>query len=684
MLYAPHASAVTVCLFSTDREETARFTLNREPNGTWTGFVPGVHEGQMYGYRVDGRWSPKNGLLHNPAKVLLDPYARSIVPAIMDDSLFTPGFDDGIELEADTRDSAKYAAIGVVAKPLSHAQRVFTDWRDTVIYEAHVKGFTMLNPAIPEELRGTYAGLAHPAAIAYLKELGITAIELLPIHANLIEPFLWKRGLRNYWGYSTLSYYAPEPSYATQAARDAGPLAVRTEVQEMVAALHNAGIEVILDVVYNHTCEGPTEGPTVSWRGIDNTSYYFLGNDNPACFVDHTGCGNTMDFRRDAVINLALDSLRYWVEEIGVDGFRFDLAVSLGRNGDRFDPRHPFLVGLTSDPVLRTCKLINEPWDLGPNGWRTGQFPAPSADWNDHFRNTMRDFWVSAPRSFAHGGGAADLRDFATRLAGSADLFGHGRIPGGRGATATINMVTAHDGFTMRDLVSYNTKHNEANLENNRDGSDNNQSWNFGHEGEGASEQIEIARRKAQRNLLGTLILSAGTPMLTAGDEFGRSQGGNNNAYCQDNPISWVSWKHHSWQSDLQATTAYLLRMRRTIDTLRPTAFYTESSRGGDELLDLQWFDVSGYPMPQYRWFDPGHRTLQMLRSGCGSSRDVLIVFNGAPSQRELRLPRGRGDGYELAWDSTWERPKARLERYAPQALVTMDAFSMRVYLGGE
>lgn len=682
---APHATAVTLCLFSADRTRETCFSLNPQGLGVWAGFVPNIGEGQLYGYRIDGRWAPEAGLLYNPAKLLLDPYARAVTGApSLHDSLFSPGFTSQREpLVPDESDSASYMALGVVTgqRP-AVGTHPYIPWRDTVIYEAHVKGFTALNRHIPPELRGTYAGLAHPQVISYLKDMGITAIELLPIHAKMDEVFLEERELTNYWGYNTLNYFSPEPSYATRKAQEEGPLAVVEEVRNMIAALHAAGIEVILDVVYNHTCEGGVDGPTVSWRGIDNTAYYLSDPADPSQLFDTTGVGNTLDFRNSNVVSLALDSLRYWVEEMGVDGFRFDLAVTLGRNGAVFDPRHPFLVALGTDPVIRHAKLITEPWDVGPQGWRTGQFPPPLADWNDHFRNTARDFWVSAPRALSEGQEANDLRDFATRLAGSADLFGHGKIPGGRGTYASINFITAHDGFTLRDLVAHNEKHNEANRENNRDGSDHNNSWNFGHEGfVNVPNEVEVARRRASRNLLGTLILSAGTPMITAGDECGRSQGGNNNAYCQDNEISWMTWDDDDQHKNLLKTTAFLLGLRREIPALRPTSLYTKTAQPGDTLVDLQWFDDQGEPMAQQLWFDPNHRTLQMLRSGGGHSPDVLIVFNGSLEKHTVRLPEGRGKNFRLSWDSSWERPRYSQELYSPSAMVKLEPLSMRVFL---
>ena len=693
-VFAPGAAAVELCLFSHEDSGLTerRYTLSVDL-GYWSGHIPGVQAGQLYGYRVHGRWAPELGLRYNPAKLMLDPYARAIsgTPQLGQE-LFPHQVDESLTplsypVQPDNRDSAPFMAMGVVVEHTPDpAPRPFIPWDKTVIYEAHVKGLTKLSPDVPEELRGTYAGLAHPATIARLTSLGVTAIELLPIHAKMDEPFLHVKGLPNYWGYNTLSYFAPEPSYATAEAQRAGGVAVLAEVKNMVRALHEANIEVIMDVVYNHTCEGGTDGPSVSWRGLDQTSYYMHSPDDPSRMVDTTGCGNSLDFRRQQVVGMALDSLRYWVQDIGVDGFRFDLAVTMARRGEQFDTFHPFYMALTTDPVLSTAKMINEPWDLGPNGWQTGRFITPTADWNDHFRDTARSFWVAQPRAMERGGHGGDLRDLATRLAGSADLFGHGRVPGGRGAFSSINFITAHDGFTLRDLVSYDGKHNSANLENNRDGTNDNKSWNHGWEGDGdevhaPGRDIISRRRQSMRNLLGTLILSTGTPMLTAGDEFGRTQNGNNNAYCQDNSLTWMNWDLEPWQEDLEATVSHLLRLRRENPVLRPKRFYTEHLIDQDPVPDLGWFDAEGHHMPEHKWFDAQGRTLQMLRSGQGHNADALLVINGALRSVEVILPEGRGADYTLVWDSAWERPRAFREAYAPRALTRLAPVSMRLYL---
>jgi len=724
---APLASAVDLCLLDPEPSSPTGFTerryaLHRGPHGVWQGRVPDVHSGQRYGYRVHGRWDPAAGLRHNPDKLLLDPYTRGVTGEFrLGPEVYGHTVNEDLAPVAGWHrselDSAGHVPHGVLlddVAPVPDHARPHVPWERTVIYEAHVRGLTMQLPGVPEHLRGTYAGLAHPATIAHLQSLGVTAVELLPIHAAGDEPFLLERGLTNYWGYNTLAFLAPEPCYATREAREQGAAAVLDEVRGMVHLLHQAGIEVLLDVVYNHTCEGGDGGPTLSWRGLDNAGYYMHDGVRPAHMVDVTGTGNSLDFRRTRVVQLTLDSLRYWVQYVGIDGFRFDLATTLGRNGAEFTPDHPFFVAVATDPVLSRVKLIAEPWDVGPGGWRTGEFPAPFADWNDRFRDAARTFWLSDPATGVAGGTGEDLRDLATRLAGSADLFAHGPVPGGRGPLASINYVTAHDGFTLADLVTYNLKHNEANGEDNRDGSDDNRSWN--HEVEGpvtvpADEprderggpgdaaaaagwtprehhrgaDILAGRRRSVRNLLGTLLLSAGTPMLTAGDELGRSQRGNNNAYCQDNEISWVDWELAPWQEELLATSRYLLRLRREHRVLRPDVFATGHTAPGDTIPDLSWYRQDAGPMSPGDWHDSHVRVLQMLRSGrpFGDS-DLLLVLNGSLADQTVTAPRGAGVTYELVWDSSWEHPPqdpTPAERLAPGATTEMAGLSLRVYL---
>ena len=719
VVMASQASAVDLVLLDDtahDGGAERRVGLLRARHGLWHAHVPDVEAGARYGLRVHGEWNPAAGLFHNPHKLLLDPYARglegslSYVPEIFGhrvaDARATHG---GLEV-LDDRDSAPFVPVGVITAESDPATtRARLDARPrvpasrTVIYEAHVRGFTLLHPDVPEELRGTYAGLAHPAVIDHLTRLGITTLELLPIHAFATEHAIAARDLPNYWGYSTLSYFAPEPSYATRAARDAGAEAVVAEVRTMVDALHAAGIEVVLDVVYNHTCEGGMDGPVLSLRGLDNTGYYLHDGATPARYADVTGTGNSLDFRRQRVVQLTLDSLRYWASEIGVDGFRFDLAVTLGRKAGEFEPDHPFLVALASDPVLADVKLIAEPWDVGPSGWRTGQFAPPMQEWNDRFRDSLRRFWLADAAALAHGGHGTphDLRDLATRLSGSADMF-H-RFD--RGPSASVNYVTAHDGFTLADLVSYDHKHNEANREENRDGSDNNLSWNHGVEGpaEGtgpAADLLPVCRRSI-RNILGTLLVSAGTPMITAGDEFGRTQQGNNNAYCQDSAISWVSWERKPWHDELLETTRYLLELRHTHPVLRPGRFAYGRPRSNDPFIDLAWFSDDGAAVEGSAWHNPYRRVLQMRRDGLAAahprsaeavtpehSRDLLVVINGALNDVDVTLAPSRTDGWELVWDSVWEHPGELSEAAVAGVLhpaagdvVAVEPLSIRFYL---
>ncbi|MGO1316971.1 MAG: glycogen debranching protein, partial [Cellulomonadaceae bacterium] len=479
---AAHATGVELCLLDPDPHAPAGWRERRVPMhgpeyGVWQATVPGVRAGQHYGLRAHGTWNPEAGLRYNPNKILLDPYTRG-VSGELEYGAHAAGHATDALGEGDpygpasTLDSLGHVPLGVVVDSTysPRIERPRVPWRDTVLYEAHVRGLTRLLPDVPEDLRGTYAGLAHPATIAHLTSLGVTTLELLPIHAFADEPHLRGTGLTNYWGYNTLGFFAPHSGYATAAAQAAGPTAVLDEVKGMVALLHQAGIEVVLDVVYNHTCEGGLAGPQVSWRGLDNTSYYLHDGATPARYADVTGCGNTLDFRRTRVVQLTLDSMRYWAQEIGVDGFRFDLAVTIARGHDGFSPHHPLLTAMRTDPVLGDLKLVAEPWDLGPGGWRTGQFPAPFGEWNDRFRGAIREFWLTDAENATHGRAGHGVRELATRLAGSVDLFGYGDPPLVRGPVASVNFVTAHDGFTMADLTRYSHKHNSANGEDNRDG----------------------------------------------------------------------------------------------------------------------------------------------------------------------------------------------------------------------
>ncbi|WP_253272606.1 glycogen debranching protein GlgX [Arsenicicoccus sp. oral taxon 190] len=681
-VFAGHADAVELCLFDpgdTTGASERRVPLRHRAFGTWFDVVPGVRAGQRYGFRVHGPWRPWDGHRHNPAKLLLDPYARAVEGGVT----WCPevfGHTVGSSLRGDPdiqdpRDSAPFVPRGVVVADgfdWDGDRQPRTPLSRSVIYEAHVKGLTMTLPGVPEPLRGTYAGLAHPATIAHLRRIGVTAVELLPIHAFTTEPQLVLRGLTNHWGYNTLGFCAPHAGYA--AARD--PQGVIDEVKGMVKALHEAGLEVILDVVYNHTCEQGVDGATLSLRGLDAATYYRL--DGRGGDVDVTGCGNTVDTRHVVPMRLVLDSLRQWVTEFHVDGFRFDLAVALGRGrDDGYDPDHPFLMALRADPVLGRVKLIAEPWDVGFNGWRTGQFPPPFLEWNDRFRDGVRNFWLVDPARSQHLQAGHGVSDLATRLAGSEDLFGHHD----RNPLASVNFVAAHDGFTLADLTAYDTKHNGANGEDNRDGSGHNRSWNHGVEGP-SDEATAARRRRSMRNLLGTLFVSAGVPMLVAGDELGRSQRGNNNAYCQDNPLGWVDWQLAPWQEDLVETTAWLARLRREHPVLRQPAFFGPRPVAPDGGRDLMWFARNGEMMPATTWHDPTNHTLVAYLDG-SVCEDVsfLLVMHGSVHDTEVALPRvGTASGYRLVWDSTWERPRTEDGVFSPGRPTTVAGPSMQIY----
>ncbi|WP_327656522.1 glycogen debranching protein GlgX [Streptomyces sp. NBC_00483] len=608
-LWAGGAESVELCLFDEEGRER-RAALTELTHEIWHGFVPGVLPGQRYGFRVHGRWDPWTGARWNPAKLLLDPYARAVdgefgLPPEVYGHVRDWPEQHVADTVRDNRDSAPYVPKGVVVHDDASGdewvddRRPKTPWADSVIYEVHVRGFTRQHPGIPEELRGTYAGLAHPAAIEHLVNLGVTAVELLPVHQFAHEDHLLRRGLRNYWGYNSIGYFAPHAGYA---ASGTGGQQVG-EFKRMVRALHDAGIEVILDVVYNHTAEAGELGPMLSLKGIDNRGYYRL-QDDARRYADYTGCGNTLHVVQPQVLRLITDSLRYWVTEMGVDGFRFDLAAALARSMHDVDMLSPFLAVIAQDPVLRRVKLIAEPWDVGSGGYQVGSFPPLWTEWNDRYRDAVRDFWRGA---------LPDVRDLGYRLSGSSDLYAWG----GRRPYASVNFITAHDGFTLRDLVSYERKHNEANGEGNRDGTHDNRSWNCGVEGETDDADVRALRRRQLRNLLTTLLLSTGVPMLVAGDEFGRTQRGNNNAYCQDNEISWVDWGllDDPGCRELFALTARLVALRHAHPVLRRRAFFSGRAHSADGLRDLAWFTSRGTEMTEGDWYAPA-ATVGMYLSG--------------------------------------------------------------------
>ncbi|GLZ43321.1 glycogen debranching protein GlgX [Actinokineospora sp. NBRC 105648] len=629
------ADAVEVCLIGEgeDGPVEQRIELTERTFGIWHGVVPGVTPGQRYGYRVHGPYEPARGVRCNPAKLLVDPYALRIAGRVTDLGA-TRGYRGDPMTGAPSRiDSLGSVPLSVVTSPggPDTGARPNVPFEETVIYELHVRGFTKLHPDVPKNLRGTYLGLAHPAVVEHLVRLGVTAVELLPVHSYADEPLLLRSGRRNYWGYSTLGYLAPHAGYACRPGREV------EEFRTMVAALHAAGIEVILDVVYNHTSEGGVGGPTLSLRGLDAPAYYLMdGNGHD---VDFTGCGNTLDPGSPTVVRLVTDSLRYFAAELGVDGFRLDLASALGRpRGGRFDPNSPLLTAIAADPVLAQRKLIAEPWDATGEGYQVGGFGVQWTEWNGRFRDGTRDFWR----------GATDLRDVAYRLSGSSDLYaGSGRRP-----WASVNFITAHDGFTLRDLVSYDHKHNHENGEHGADGTDDNRSWNCGAEGETGDPAVLALRDRQARNLLGTLLLSTGTPMLVAGDERWRTQHGNNNPYCLDNQTSWVDWNASQQADDLLAFTRRLIDLRADSPALRQPQFFDgRPTRSGEP--DLVWFRPDGNPMTSPDWFDESRRTLGMWIDGSEClSRDRegelvaddswLLLLHAGPSPITVTLPSDR------------------------------------------
>jgi glycogen operon protein len=616
---------VTLCLFHGDGTET-QLALPERDGDIWHGFVPGVTSGQAYGFRVSGPYDRARGQRYNPAKLLLDPYAR----AINGDVRFGPELLDYAMDNTDAPsplDSAGHMPRSLVTAPASkpvspgpgHALA------DTILYEVHVRGFTAGHPGVPAELRGTYAGLAHEAALQHLVDLGVTAVELLPVHHNVPESFLVERGLTNYWGYNTIGFFAPHAAYSA-AVRAGQPGGQVDEFRNMVDALHAAGLEVVLDVVFNHTAEGGAGGPTFCHRGLDNGAYYRLDAADPSRYVDTTGCGNSLNTADATTLRLIMDSLRYWVSEMGVDGFRFDLAPTLGREHGDFDPFSAFFDVVGQDPIVSQVKLIAEPWDVGRmDSYDIGRFPPLWSEWNGRFRDTVRDWWRSRDGL---------LPDFATRLCGSADIYD--RPDEGRRPSASVNFVTVHDGFTLNDLVSYNGKHNEANTENNRDGTDDNRSWNCGAEGPTADAEVNALRARQKRAFLVTQLLSAGVPLLLGGDEIGRTQQGNNNAYCQDNEITWFDWS--TVDSELLRFTKDVIALRRRHRAFRRRRYLT-----GKDAADLRWFTPAGAEMTSADWADPLARSVALFIDG---ATDPDIGRDGTPME---------DDDFILLVNAWWE-----------------------------
>jgi isoamylase len=648
-LFSAHATKVEVCLFDkAGRRELERITLPEYTDQIWHGYIPDVNPSDVYGLRVHGPYEPEAGHRFNPNKLLLDPYARAHIGELK----WAPecfGYTIGSEMEDlsfDERDSAPFMPKCVVVDPnfdwRGQPRSRGIPWDDTIIYEMHVRGFTKLHPAVPPKQRGTFKGLSNPAVIDYVKSLGVTSVELLPIHTFINDSHLLERGLTNYWGYNSIGFFAPDPRYASE------PEQCLREFKEMVARFHDAGLEVILDVVYNHTAEGNERGPTLSFKGIDNATYYRLLPQQKRYYINDTGTGNTLNLSHPSVIQMVSDSLRYWVNELHVDGFRFDLGTILAREPEGFDNQSGFLKVCNQDPVLRGVKLIAEPWDVGPGGYQVGRFPPGWAEWNDRYRDAVRDFWRGSE-------GAADI---SPRLCASGDVFNHlGRRP-----SACVNFVTAHDGFTLNDLVSYNDKHNEANGEDNRDGSNDNRSCNYGVEGPTTDLAVSQIRERQLRNLLATLLLSQGTPMLMAGDEFGRSQSGNNNAYCQDNALSWIDWELAGRGTMLVRFVQQLTALRHRYPILRRNRFLTGAYDEELDVKDLTWINASGAEMRLEDWNDANMRCFGMLIDGRarpsgvrqrGSEATMLLVFNAHHDFVQFLLPESpNGTAWSLLLDT--------------------------------
>ncbi|HZY18352.1 MAG TPA: glycogen debranching protein GlgX [Ramlibacter sp.] len=674
-VFSSVAEKVEICLFDrTGTREVRRLALPCRTDDVWHGFVPGLPAGTRYGLRVHGPYNPAEGLRCNPHKLLLDPYAKALDRPLRGGAwqyAYTLG-GPARDLAMDTVDNAAGAAKCIVPDPefdWGDDRRPEIPLEDTVFYEVHVRGFTKLMDEVPHGLRGTFAGLASEPAIAHFKRLGVTSIELLPVHAFNDERRLIDLGLANYWGYNTVAFFAPEPRYCAGNDPD--------DFKRMVKALHAAGLEVILDVVYNHSCEGNHLGPTLFLKGIDNPAYYRLAEDR-RYYADVTGTGNTLDISHPATLRLMMDSLRYWVEEMHVDGFRFDLAPAVARNGQyEFDHRSPFLAAVAQDPVLRRVKLVAEPWDIGDNGYQVGGFPPGWSEWNGRYRDSVRDFWRGTDGA---------VQEFAARLAGSADIFG----PSRRQPSASVNLVTVHDGFTLNDLVSYNDKHNEANAEDNRDGESHNRSWNCGVEGETDDPDVLALRERQKRNFLTTLFVSRGVPLLLGGDEMGRTQGGNNNAYCQDNPVSWYDWSEERRGDPLIAFTRELIALRRELPVLRDNRWPT-GQPDEDERRDLAWYSVWGLPMTEEEWTNPSVRCIAALFDGRFTpvegqpSPGVLLLFNASDEAVVFTLPEAAGvEEWRVRVDTgegTFSHEEA--ERVQPQAKIELDAHAMAVLVEG-
>jgi glycogen operon protein len=655
-VYSETASSIEFCILDPEntRIVTRAISLERGDNGVWSASDSQITVGTKYALEVDGPEGPKNKF--NNTLFLIDPYARGVVRESARE-YHCVVIDGGFDWQG-------------VSKP-----NIPLD--ELVIYEAHARGLTRGNKDLPDDLRGTYAALGHESTIAHLKKIGVNAVELLPIQMLISEPHLLKNGLINYWGYNTINFFSPHHRYATTAAIQAGPEAIIAELKTAIRELHRNGIEVIMDVVYNHTAEGGSGGLTYSYRGIDNANYY--RQDENGHYHDTTGCGNSLNFGNPHVIHMVMESLRYWTYEMQIDGYRFDLATTLARNEiNHFDPNHELLRAINDEPGFATTKMIVEPWDVGLGGWQTGNFPDRFSEWNDRFRDSVRRFWLSdiasARNSGHHWNGVADL---ATRLAGSRDI-----VDGPSGPIGGLNFITAHDGFCLKDLVSYNVKHNNANGESNRDGANNNSSFNHGHEGEGATEEIRIQRRKAARNLMATLLFSAGIPMITSGDERGKSQNGNNNAYCQDNVMTWLNWDLTRQQQDLEDTVAYLAQLRRENPVLRPKTFGDFNEANIEHDL-VRWYNSAGEIMSEEDWHNQECRTIARYsqRNNGQDSNSVLLIIHGSEASIEATLPSPDGViKYELLWNSAFESPEQESVSLPAGSTIVLSGTSMQLF----
>ena len=651
-VFSEVAERVELCLFDEDGTEW-KVDLPEVDGHTWHGYLPNVGPGQRYGYRVHGPWAPPHGHRSNSSKLLLDPYAKAVDGDVKwDEAMFGYRMGDPEGMAPEESDSGPFAPKAVVINPFfdwANDRPPRTPWHETLVYELHVKGFTQLHPEIPEELRGTYAGLATPPVIEHLKSLSVSAVELMPVHHFVHDHRLVEMGLRNYWGYNSIAYLAPHTGYAA-----AGHLGQQVqEFKNLVRTMHEAGIEVILDVVYNHTAEGNHLGPTLCFKGLDNAAYYRLVADAPQYYQDYTGTGNSLNMRHPNVLQLIMDSLRYWITEMHVDGFRFDLAATLARELHDVDRLSAFFDLIQQDPIIRQVKLIAEPWDVGEGGYQVGNFPPLWSEWNGKYRDTVRDYWRGEPRTRS---------ELAYRLTGSSDLYDDN----GRRPSASVNFVTAHDGFTLHDLVSYNEKHNEANGENNQDGESHNRSWNCGVEGPTDDLDVIALRERQKRNLLATLLLSQGVPMLVAGDEMGRTQGGNNNAYCQDNEISWIDWSLAEENSILLEFVRKLCLLRRRHPNFRRRRFFQGRPVMGSEMSDIGWFTSAGTRMPDDEWDRGSARSMAVFLNGESiatpdargeqiTDDSFLLLLNADPEARDFTIPSGDwGEQWEVVVDTAF------------------------------